>query len=72
MEVTFWALDAKAFRAQCVEVRTAGEKRHVGAGRGKASAKIPSDSAAADDRDAHGGWYHLSEMAEASRIGNRY
>src|SRR5205823_11764041 len=53
MNVALRALDAKAGRAQRLEMRAAREKTDVGAGGGEASAEVAADAAGTDDGDFH-------------------
>ena len=53
MQVAFRAGDAKAARAQRVEMRAAREECDVDAGRGQPAAEVSAHAAAADDRDPH-------------------
>src|SRR5262249_18352792 len=55
----FRAADAKAARAQRVEVRAAREKRDVGARFDETAAEVAADAAGADDRNSHAPEYYV-------------
>src|SRR5439155_514287 len=55
LEVAGDAAYAEAAGAERLEVRTAGDQRHVGAAGGEPAAEVPADPAGSEDGDAHYG-----------------
>ena len=54
VKIAVRALEAQAAGAHRIEVRAAGEKDDIGAGRGESAAEVPAHAARAHDGDPHG------------------